>query len=81
MVFTVASYDRLSVTVIIDGNFEDTKGRDASPGKGWRKKGRKGESEKELVTYGVSKWPQVRGLVLPRYIIVRELWTASRLRH
>lgn len=79
--FVLASYDRLSVTIIIDGNSKDTKGRYASPGKGWRKKRRKKERAKETVTYGVSEWPQVRGLVQPRYIIVRELWTASWLRH
>lgn len=79
--FVPASYDRLSVTIIIDGNSKDTKGRYASPGKGWRKKRRKKERAKETVTYGVSEWPQVRGLVQPRYIIVRELWTASWLRH
>lgn len=77
--FVRASYDRLSVTIIIDGNSKDTKGR--SPGKGWRKKRWKKERAKETVTYGVSEWPQVKGLVQPRYIIVRELWTASWLRH
>lgn len=36
--FVMASYDRLSVTVIIDGNLEDTKGRNASLGKGGERK-------------------------------------------
>lgn len=48
---------------------------------GERKDERKKERAKETVTYGVSEWPQVKGLVQPRYIIVRELWTASWLRH
>lgn len=41
-----ASYDRLSVTIIIDGNSKDTKGRYASPGQGVAKEKMK-ERKKE----------------------------------
>lgn len=44
--FVPASYDRLSVTIIIDGNSKDTKGRYASPGQGVAKEKMK-ERKKE----------------------------------
>lgn len=47
MFFVLASYDRLSVTVIIDGNFKDTKGRNASLGKGGEGKDRRKKERKK----------------------------------